>query len=152
MKFFILVRRLFKAKNDLSEENLFLKSIWVGQAKQLLKLFNADLTAMVNGIIRINKDYKIDFSFIDKVIAHITEINKEELHTILRQIKGGQDSFKKKSSSNRSQNQSHLNSDTLISKTMEANPDMSIILEQSEIKPRMRPPSMGLAQSSIIAK
>ena len=40
-----------------------------------MKLFKADMTAMVNGLIKINKDLCIDFSFIDKVISNFVGIN-----------------------------------------------------------------------------
>jgi hypothetical protein len=44
------------------------KTLYVTQAKQLLKLFEADLVQMVNGLIKINKDLQIDYSFIDKIL------------------------------------------------------------------------------------
>ena len=58
---------------------MFLKWLWVPQAKQLIKLFKADLTQLVNGLIKINKEFQVDFSFIDKVIANIVGIDRNLL-------------------------------------------------------------------------
>ena len=57
--------------------------MWVTQAKQLIRLFNVDLTAMVNGLIKINDEYDVDFSFIDKVLINMVGIQKRDLlHTL----------------------------------------------------------------------
>ena len=53
------------------------------QAKLLLKLFNGDLEYMTNGIIRINADYKVDFTFIDKILTLMVGLNKNELFNAL---------------------------------------------------------------------
>ena len=34
---------------------------------------------MVNGLIKINDDYQVDFSFIDKVLTHMVGLKKQEL-------------------------------------------------------------------------
>ena len=51
----------------------------MGQAKQLIKLFEFDLYQMVNGLIKITSKYEIDFSFVDKILMHMVGINKEVL-------------------------------------------------------------------------
>ena len=53
------------------------------QAKQLLKLFDANLTAMVNGLIKILPDKNVDLSFIDKILVHRMAIDKDKLLTAL---------------------------------------------------------------------
>ena len=63
---------------------LFCKILFITQAKQLLRLFNADLTAMVNGLIKINDNFNVDFSFIDKVLTHMVGIEKNELLSALQ--------------------------------------------------------------------
>ena len=83
MKFNILVQRKMKAPEYLTENNLFLKQLWIPQAKQVIKLFKANLTAMVNGLIKITSDYQVDFTFIDKVISNIVGIDKKLLHSAL---------------------------------------------------------------------
>ena len=45
--------------------------MWLQQGKQLVRLFNADLTAFVNGLVKINDLFDVDFSFIDKVMTHM---------------------------------------------------------------------------------
>ena len=50
--------------------------MWLTQAKQLIKLFSADLKQMVNGLIKINEDYQVDFTFIDKVLTHMVGLPK----------------------------------------------------------------------------
>ena len=54
----------------------FCKTLWQAQAKQLIRLFNADLTAMVSGLIKINEDFDVDFSFVDKVLTHMIGLQK----------------------------------------------------------------------------
>ena len=44
-----------------------------------MRLFNADLTALVNGLIKINDLYDVDFSFVDKVLTHMIGLQKQEL-------------------------------------------------------------------------
>ena len=44
-----------------------------------MRLFNADLTAFVNGLIKINDLFDVDFSFIDKVMTHMIGLQKQEL-------------------------------------------------------------------------
>jgi hypothetical protein len=61
-------------KDYYSKPKLFAKKMWVTQAKQLIRLFNVDLKAMVNGLIKINEDYDVDFSFIDKVLTNMVGI------------------------------------------------------------------------------
>lgn len=58
---------------------LYAKTMWLTQAKKLVQLFNVDLTSMVNGLIKINDDYQVDFSFIDKVLTHMVGLKKQEL-------------------------------------------------------------------------
>ena len=58
---------------------LFAKTLFVAQAKQLLKLFNVDMCQMVNGLIKINSDLSIDFGFIDKILMNMVGIKKEIL-------------------------------------------------------------------------
>ena len=55
------------------------KTLWLAQAKQLIRLFNADMTALVNGVIKINEQFDVDFSFIDKVLTHMVGLQKQEL-------------------------------------------------------------------------
>ena len=35
------------------------------------------MSSLVNGIIKINKEYLVDFSFIDKIIQNMAEINRD---------------------------------------------------------------------------
>jgi len=39
---------------------------------------------MVNALIKINDDFQVDFSFIDKIQAHMVGIRKEELLDALK--------------------------------------------------------------------
>ena len=103
MKFFILVKRNLKVNNDPSVQNMFLKWLWVPQAKQLIKLFKADLTQLVNGLIKINKEFQVDFSFIDKVIANIVGIDRNLLQNALSNIETN--SAKKRNTSSRKRQQ-----------------------------------------------
>jgi hypothetical protein len=82
MKFFILVRRHLR-NPDPTVSHMFLKWIWVPQARQLIKLFRADLTQMVNGLIKITRKYEVDFSFIDRVTSNIVGIDRNVLQTAL---------------------------------------------------------------------
>ena len=59
--------------------SFYAKTLWLTQAKQLIRLFNADLTALVNGLIKINEQFDVDFSFIDKVLTHMVGLQKQEL-------------------------------------------------------------------------
>jgi hypothetical protein len=43
-----------------------------------------DLKAMVNGLIKINEDYEVDFSFVDKVLLNMVGIKKNDLLKALR--------------------------------------------------------------------
>ena len=54
------------------------------QAKQLIRLFSADLNEMVNGLIKINQNFDVDFSFIDKVMTHMVGLEKSELMDALK--------------------------------------------------------------------
>jgi hypothetical protein len=51
----------------------------VAQAKQLLKLFNVDMSQMVNGLVKINNDLTVDFAFIDKILMNMVGIKKDIL-------------------------------------------------------------------------
>lgn len=73
-KFFILVQR-----NIHSKDEQFIKVLWVTQAKQLIKMFKADLTRMVNGLIKITHTYEVDFSLIDKILTNKIGINLDLL-------------------------------------------------------------------------
>ncbi len=44
-----------------------------------MKLFSGNLNYMMTSITKINQDYDIDFSFIDKVLYYIVGIAKEDL-------------------------------------------------------------------------
>jgi len=63
----------------LQQKELQIKTLWLSQAKQLLKLFDVNMTAMVNGLIKINNDMQIDFTFIDKILLNMVGIQKEKL-------------------------------------------------------------------------
>ena len=63
-----------------------MKTLYVTQAKQLLKLFEADLVQMVNGLIKINKDLQIDFSFIDKILQNMSVIDKDTLLDAIKKV------------------------------------------------------------------
>ena len=39
---------------------------------------------MVNGLIKINSDYQVDFAFIDKVLTHMVGLHKDELVSALK--------------------------------------------------------------------
>ena len=58
--------------------------MWVTQAKQLIRLFNVDLKAMVNGLIKINDEYDVDFTFVDKVLTHTAGLDRDELMGVLK--------------------------------------------------------------------
>lgn len=53
--------------------------MFVAQAKQLLKLFNVDMSQMVNGLVKINNDLTVDFAFIDKILMNMVGIKKDIL-------------------------------------------------------------------------
>ena len=53
--------------------------MWVTQAKQLVRLFKANLNQLVNGIIKISEDFEVDFSFIDKILTHMVGLHKTDL-------------------------------------------------------------------------
>jgi len=71
-------------KDYYAKPKLYAKQMWVTQAKQLIRLFNVDLKAMVNGLIKINDEYDVDFSFIDKVLTNMVGIQKQDLLQALR--------------------------------------------------------------------
>ena len=71
-------------KDQLHQKKLFIKQLWLSQAKQLLKLFDVNMTAMVNGLIKINSELAIDFSFIDKILLNMVGIKKDKLIQALR--------------------------------------------------------------------
>ena len=75
--------------------NMFLKWLWIPQAKQLIKLFKADLIQLVNGLIKIDKQYQIDFSFVDKVISNLTGIDRDLLQNALHDIENNSSTKKK---------------------------------------------------------
>lgn len=50
----------------------------------MLKLFDVNMTAMVNGLIKINSELAIDFSFIDKILLNMVGIKKDKLIKALR--------------------------------------------------------------------
>ena len=75
-KFFIVIKR--RLDNN-SKSKLFAKTLFVAQAKQLMKLFNVDLCLMVNGLIKINNEMTIDFAFIDKILMNMVGIRKDVL-------------------------------------------------------------------------
>ena len=58
---------------------LYAKSLFLRQGEQLIKLFNGDMNLMMNGLIKINDDYDIDFSFIDKILYYIVGVHKDDL-------------------------------------------------------------------------
>mmetsp|Transcript_12432 Transcript_12432/g.19461 ORF Transcript_12432/g.19461 Transcript_12432/m.19461 type:complete len:103 (+) Transcript_12432:2270-2578(+) len=41
---------------------------------------------MVNGLIKINENFNVDFSFIDKVLTHLVGIEKSELLSALQLV------------------------------------------------------------------
>jgi len=45
-----------------------------------------DLTALVNGLIKINDEFEVDFSFIDKVLTNMVGIQKQDLLSALKII------------------------------------------------------------------
>jgi hypothetical protein len=71
-----LSSNLDSLKDFYARPKLFAKTMWVTQGKQLIRLFNMDLKAMVNGMIKINELYDVDFSFIDKVLTNMVGIQK----------------------------------------------------------------------------
>lgn len=77
-KFFILVRRTLNG-----QKRIFLKTIWLKQAKQLIKLFEFDLYQMVNGLIKVKPNFEVDFTFIDKTMLHMNGINRDVLSSAL---------------------------------------------------------------------
>ena len=44
------------------------------------------MNAMVNGLIKINSDLSIDFSFIDKILLNMVNIQKDRLLMALDQV------------------------------------------------------------------
>ena len=75
-KFFIVIKRRLETH---SQSKLFAKTLFIAQAKQLLKLFNVDMCQMVNGLIKVNNDLSIDFAFIDKILMNMVGIKKDIL-------------------------------------------------------------------------
>lgn len=69
-----------------NQSKLFIKQLWLSQAKQLLKLFDINMTAMVNGLIKINSDLAIDFSFVDKILLNMVGIKKDKLIKALKEV------------------------------------------------------------------
>lgn len=45
----------------------------------MLKLFDVNMTAMVNGLVKINGDLMVDFSFVDKILQNMVGIQKDKL-------------------------------------------------------------------------
>lgn len=41
------------------------------------------MTALVNGLIKITPNYEVDFVFIDRVVANIVGIDRQQLHSEL---------------------------------------------------------------------
>ena len=71
--------------DDIYAEAIFYsKSLFVTQAKQLVRLFSADLNSMVNALIKINQNFDVDFSFVDKVLTHMVGLQKTELIDALK--------------------------------------------------------------------
>ena len=69
---------------DDGKRKLFTKVMHKSQAKQLLKLFDANMTKMINGVVKINADLQVDFTFIDKILTHMVGIEKEKLLDALK--------------------------------------------------------------------
>jgi len=61
---------------------------------------------MVNGLIKINEDYDVDFSFIDKVLINMVGIQKKDLlHTLkVNDANCNADAGKKKSTNKKDNN------------------------------------------------
>ena len=87
-KFWIVVKRKvskeYGGKVCYPEQKFFVKNLFIAQARQLMRLFNANLNAMVNGLIKINEELFIDFSFIDKILTHMGGIQKDKLLEALK--------------------------------------------------------------------
>ena len=90
-KFFILIKRqnLFPRKG-VETKKMFCKILFLSQAKQLLKLFDASLEDFVSGLIRIKvpdakrekylyDNLQLDFGFMDKILTHMVGLSKQEL-------------------------------------------------------------------------
>ena len=82
-KFYIVVKRKMLYTTE-SRPKLFYKQLFVMQAKQLLRLFDDNLHRMINSMIKITKDFIVDFSFIDKVLMHMVGLKKEALLEALK--------------------------------------------------------------------
>ena len=65
---------------------MFLKTLFIQQARQLFKLFDADMVAMVTSLIKITNELEVDYSFIDRVLTHMVGLNKQELLSALKMI------------------------------------------------------------------
>jgi hypothetical protein len=48
------------------------------------------MTALVNGLIKINSDLAIDFSFVDKIMLNMVGIQKERLLDALQTVEQAQ--------------------------------------------------------------
>ena len=72
---------------------MYAKTLFLNQAKSLVKLFDADLNIFVSALIKIKnaskkpnvEDYNIDFSFMDKMLTHMVGLEREDLLEILKQ-------------------------------------------------------------------
>ena len=42
------------------------------------------MTKMVNGVVKINSDLQVDFSFIDKILTHMAGIDKDKMLEALK--------------------------------------------------------------------
>lgn len=42
------------------------------------------MTKMINGLIKINSDLQVDYSFVDKILTHMVGIEKDKLLDALK--------------------------------------------------------------------
>ena len=49
-----------------------------------MRLFDANLNSMVNGLVKVNSDLEVEFGFVDKVLTHMAGIHKDRLLEALK--------------------------------------------------------------------
>lgn len=61
----------------------YCKILWTAQSNQLVKLFNENYKDMVNSIIKINDNFDVDYTIIDKILVNMVGISKDVLVKVL---------------------------------------------------------------------
>jgi hypothetical protein len=77
----------------MNKTKMYAKTLWLAQAKALIKLFEADLNTFVSALMKIKnisrspnvEDYQVDFSFMDKMLTHMVGLERDDLVGLLKQ-------------------------------------------------------------------